>query len=208
MPLGAWRRWLENSSAQRTGRMIRSPLLVPIQQPDLPEALYLESHWYACRTRARAEKQVDRLLARAGFETYLPLVERVRQWADRKKRVKFPMFPGYTFARFRFGQFLEVVQTAGLVEVVGGRGQPTPIREEELEAVRRFAQGIDATGEIPERVEWMEPGDPIQVMGGPFKGMKGSLVEVRGQTLVAVHLSAIRMAVSVKLRLADLKRVG
>ena len=45
----------------------------PPQNP--PETSNPEAHWYACRTRARAEKQVDRLLEGAGVESYLPLVE-------------------------------------------------------------------------------------------------------------------------------------
>jgi len=56
--------------------------------------------WYACRTRARAEKRAARLLSGNGVESYLPPIERQRQWADRKKRVAFPLFPGYVFARF------------------------------------------------------------------------------------------------------------
>ncbi len=171
-----------------------------------PELLQ-RPHWYALRTRARAEKQVGRLLERTGLESYLPLVERERQWADRKKRVEFPLFPGYTFARFGLEQFLEVVRTPGLVEVVGGRKRPTPIREEELEAVQRFAQGIEEWGRTPEPADWLEPGTPVLVTEGPFKGMRGFLVEVRGRSRVVVKLSAVRLAVGVELEGAALRRV-
>ena len=170
--------------------------------------VFQEPRWYACRTRARAEKQVDRLLDRAGLETYLPLMERERQWADRKKQVAFPLFPGYTFARFSLGDFGVVVRTVGLVAVLGGRTGPMPVREEELEAVRRFTEGIKATGQVPEALDWLEPGTPVQVIEGPFRGMRGFLVGVRGRTRVAVRLSAIRMVMSVELPLASLNRVA
>ena len=151
---------------------------------------------------------MDRLLERAGVETYLPLVERERQWADRKKRVAFPLFPGYTFARFCLGDFGDVVRTVGLVAVLGGRTGPIPVREEELETVRRFAGGIEATGQLPEALDWLEPGTPVQVIEGPFRGMRGFLVEVRGRTRVAVRLSAIRMVMSVELPRESLHRVA
>ncbi len=188
--------------------MSHAPLLTPGHEPAPPEALHPQPLWYACRTRARAEKQVDRLLERTGLETYLPLVERERQWADRKKRVGFPLFPGYTFARFGLGQFLEVVQTPGLVEVVGGRQRPTPVREEELEAVRRFAQGVEETGLVPEPADWLEPGTPVLVVCGPFQGMRGHLVEVRGRSRVVVRLTAIRLAVGVEMAREHVRRVG
>ncbi len=177
-------------------------------RPGLPQDLYREAHWYACRTRGRAEKQVDRLLARAGFEAYLPLVERERQWADRRKRVGFPLFAGYTFVRFPLDRFLEVVRTPGLVAVVGGRERPTPVPEAELEAVRRFARGIQDTGRVPEPVDWLEPGTPVQVADGPFRGMWGLLLESRGGTRVAVRLSAVRLAVCVELDRRSLRKVA
>ena len=80
-----------------------------------PVELYEETRWYACRTRARAEKKVDELLGRAGFETHLPLVVRERQWADRRKLVAFPLFPGYTFARFDLTRYLDVLTTCSLL---------------------------------------------------------------------------------------------
>jgi len=134
-----------------------------------PETRSREPHWYACRTRARAEKQVDQLLELAGFETFLPLLVQERQWADRKKRVGFPLFPGYTFARFRMGELPRVVRTRGLFTVVSEKGYPAPVREEELEAVRRFVHALAATGHPP---------------------------EPRGRARVAVRLSAIRLAVT------------
>jgi len=169
--------------------------------------LLLEPHWYVCRMRARAEKQVDHLLAGSGFETYLPLVERVRQWANRKKRVAFPLFPGYTFTRFKLTDTLKVVQTAGSVYVLSGsgRGCPTPIRDEELESVRILVEGIETTGEAVEHTDWMEEGSPVLVVNGPFKGIRGVLIEVIGRTIVSVRLTAIQMGVRVEIDRGDLR---
>lgn len=165
--------------------------------------------WYACRTRARAEKQVDRLLTRAGLETYLPLVERERAWSDRTKRIAFPLFPGYTFARFSAGErFLDVVRTPGVVEVVGRRERPSPLRQEELDAVRSLVRGAEAGDNDPEPVDWWESGTPVEIIGGPFKGMRGELLEVRGSMRFAVRLSAIRMAASVEVDWASVREVA
>ncbi len=156
-----------------------------------------EPRWYACRTRARAEKQVDRLLARAGVEAYLPTVELERAWADRTRRVAFPLFPGYTFARFALERFTDVARTPGLVEVIGGGEGPVPVRDDELEAVRRLTCGVRDGGEAPEPVDWLDLGMEVEVTDGPFQGMRGFLTEVRGRTRVVVRLSAIRMAAGV-----------
>ncbi len=151
---------------------------------------------------------MDRLLTEAGVESYLPLVERERQWADRKKRVQFPLFPGYTFARFSLSELLRVVRTPGLVMVLSEKGRPAPVREEELEAVRRLVAGVCETGETPEPVEWWEAGTPVRVQAGPFRGMRGYLLEARKRRRVSVRLSALRMALSVELAARDLERVA
>ena len=155
--------------------------------------------WYACRTRARAEKKVDRLLAAAGVTSYLPLVERLRTWSDRSKWVPFPLFPGYVFARSTLASLPEVVRTPSLIEIVRVNGAPTPIRESEIESIRSLVQGSAAIGEEPAAHEYLVHGQEVRVIQGPFQGMQGILTEVRGRTRIVVRLAAIRQAVSVEM---------
>ena len=95
----------------------------------IPGALFEKMCWYACRTKSRAEKKVQHQLTRAGFEAYLPVKEEERQWADRKKTVAFPLFPGYLFARFRLTELHEVLGLSGVVSVLRPNGYPTPVRD-------------------------------------------------------------------------------
>lgn len=165
----------------------------------LPPDLYQTPRWYACRTRARAEKQVDRLLQGAGFSSYLPLVELERRWSDRKKRVGFPLFPGYVFAQFRLLEIHRILTTPGVVTVVRLNGYPTPIRDEELDSVRRLVAGVNQTGMMPSPSDYLEEGEEIVVVEGPFKGMYGILLEIEGRSSVVVRLTAIRQAIRVVL---------
>ena len=155
--------------------------------------------WYACRTRARAEKKVDRLLAATGVTSYLPLIERLRTWSDRSKRVSFPLFPGYVFARSTLASLPEIVRTPSLIEIVRVNGAPTPIRESEIESIRSLVEGSAAIGEEPAAHDYLVQGQEVQVIQGPFQGMQGILTEVRGRTRIVVRLAAIRQAVSVEM---------
>src|SRR4030095_1766233 len=75
--------------------------------------------WYVVRTRSRHEKTVrDQLVGREG-ETFLPVVERWSRWKDRRKKVVFPLFPGYCFARFSLVDRLRVLNVAGVADLVG-----------------------------------------------------------------------------------------
>jgi transcription antitermination factor NusG len=158
---------------------------------DVPVDLYEETRWYACYTRARAEKQVVKTLNQRGFESYLPLIPRQRQWKDRKKVVPFPLFPSYVFGRFTLRDVHSILTTPGVSTIVRTRGQPTPIPEEELENVRRFAEAIAATGIEPEARPLIQEGQRVRVTEGAFEGVEGIVIESRGRKRVLVGITAI-----------------
>lgn len=189
--------------ARATSASGSSPALSPFRSA--PDHLYEGQHWFACRTRPRAEKKAARMLEGSGVESYLPLVERERQWADRTKRVEFPLFPGYVFARFALTEMHRVLRVPSLAHVVRVNGYPTPVRRDEIDAVRKLVETANETGVEPEPVDFLEPGEEIVVVDGPFAGMRGVLVERRGRARVAVKLSAIRQAVSVEMDRRHLK---
>jgi len=153
--------------------------------------LTIERRWYACYTRARAEKQVARTLEQRGIESYLPVVARERQWKDRRKLVEFPLFPSYVFGRFRLHDVHAVLTTPGVSTIVRASGIPTAIDEEELENVRRFARAIATTGVEPEARPLIQEGQRVQVVDGPFVGVEGVVIESRGRKRVIVGISAI-----------------
>ena len=162
--------------------------------------VYHACRWYACRTRPRAEKQTERLLRLRGVESYLPLLEQVRQWTDRQKRVAFPLLPGYVFARFRLAMIHEVLKTAGVVTIIRNDGHLAPVRSEELESIRVLVACVNAgDSPPPEPVEFLEAGREVIVADGPFSGIRGVLVEDRGRARVVIRLSALRTALSVEL---------
>jgi transcription antitermination factor NusG len=165
----------------------------------IPPELYDELRWYACYTRARHEKQVERALAGHRVESYLPLVEWERQWKDRRKRVAFPLFPSYVFARFAWRDVHEVLTTPGVSTVVRMDGRPAPIPDDDLENVRRFTRALTETGIDPTPQPFVRAGQRIRVMDGPFEGVEGVVVERRGTRRVLVGLSTIRQGFEVDL---------
>jgi len=161
--------------------------------------------WYACRTRARAEKRAGQLLRLHGVESYVPLLVRERRWSDRTKRVAFPLFPGYVFAQFNLAMVHDVLGTPGVVTIVRNDGNPAPVRNEELDSIRRLVAGVNAGSAPPEPVDFLEAGQEVIVADGAFSGIRGVLIEDRGRARVVIRLSALRKALSVELPRAILR---
>lgn len=153
--------------------------------------LYEEARWYACYTRARAEKQVARSLSERNIDSYLPLVPQTRQWKDRKKLVSFPLFPSYVFGRFTLREVHTVLVTPGISTIVRVNGYPAPIADSELDNVRRFANALSATDIQPDPQPYFAEGEMVRVTEGPFEGVEGVVMEVRGRKRVLVGIAAI-----------------
>lgn len=166
--------------------------------------------WYAGYTKSRHEKRVDTLLRERKVEAYLPVVPRERQWHDRTKVVEFPLFPGYLFIRSERPELPRILSTPGLVSIVGINGRPAPISEDEIENVRRFANALAASGgEGVDPAPLIDEGMPVRVVSGPFRGIRGIVVEHRGKAraLIQIGVRAIRQGVKVEVDAGNLETI-
>lgn len=156
--------------------------------------------WHALYTRSRHEKKVAAVLEGRGFAVYLPVVPRESRWHDRTKIVVWPLFPGYVFARFSRAETATVLCTAGVASVVRVAGVPATIPDDEIENVRAFVEAIGITGEMPRPEPLWERGQTITVIDGPFRGLRGVVLEQRGDRVtIQVGLSVIRQAVRLEI---------
>ena len=164
----------------------------------------LEPHWYAVRTRSRHEKQVHAQLAdRPGIEVFLPIWERRSRWKDRIKRIQTPLFPGYCFARFQRSDRLRVLKATGVVGLVGPGGEPEPIPDSEIEAIRTLASSRLAYEPFP----FLAEGMTVEVARGPLMGVRGRLLRKDRELRVVLSVSLIRQSVSVEIDAADVTPV-
>ena len=164
-----------------------------------PSELYEELRWYACYTRARHEKKVERVLRERGLESYLPTAPRERRWKDRTKLVDWPLFPSYVFARFTLADVHSVLTTPGVATIVRHGNHPTPIPEYELQNVRRFVRALAESGEDVVVRSLPREGQRVRVIDGPFEGVEGVVLEERGRRRVLVGLQAIGQGLEVDL---------
>jgi transcription termination/antitermination protein NusG len=130
--------------------------------------------WYAIRTRSRAEKVVREQVMQRGVESFLPLMTRVSQWKDRRKRIEWPLFPGYCFARFSGDQRLLVLQSPGVVEIIGSAlGRPEPIPDSEIIGIQKLI----SSGQPYDPHPHLEQGMRVEVIRGPLIGIQGRFVK-------------------------------
>jgi transcription antitermination factor NusG len=159
--------------------------------------------WYAVAVRSRCEKKVSRGLELRGVERYLPLIEEVHVWSDRKKQVQVPLFPGYLFVRIEIVDRLDVLRVDGVVKFVGGAQRPSPVPEEQI----RWVRTLEGHPETLERETLLPVGQAVRVIAGPFQGLRGTIKRMKGMTRVVITLETIGQALSVEVSPEYLEQV-
>jgi transcriptional antiterminator NusG len=160
--------------------------------------------WYVLRTRSRHEKTVHNQLVEREVQTFLPLVERWSRWKDRRKKIAFPLFPGYCFARFSLVERLRVLNVVGVAGLVGCNGRPEPVPEAEIDAIQRLAATTLQYDPHPFLTEGMD----VEVVRGPLAGVRGKLLRKDRITRLVLAVTLIHQAAVVEIHPADVVPVG
>jgi len=158
--------------------------------------------WFAVWTRSRHEQTVREQLERKRIEVFLPTITRWSRWKDRKKKIDWPLFPGYCFARFDSSDTLPVLKCSGVVSIVSFEGKPAPIPEQQLDGIRRLVSSDLQYDPCP----LVHEGMMVEVKHGPLRGIVGRLVRKdvhRARLVLSVDL--IGQAVSAEIDAADVK---
>ena len=158
--------------------------------------------WFAVWTRSRHEQVVREQLEQKRIDAFLPTITRWSRWKDRKKKIDWPLFPGYCFARFDPSDSLPILKCTGVVTIVSFEGKPAPIPERELESIRLLVGSELQYDPCP----IVREGQMAEVVHGPLKGIVGRLTRkdaARARLVLSVDL--IGQAVSVDVDAADVK---
>jgi transcription antitermination factor NusG len=173
-----------------------------ILAPESPVPTASQLQWFAIWTRSRHEQMVRDQLDRKQVEAFLPTITRWSRWKDRKKKVDWPLFPGYCFARFDAADTLPVLKCAGVVNIVSFEGKPAAIPDYEVDSVRLLIGSALQYDPSP----MIHEGMMVSVIHGPLTGVIGRLVRKdtqRARLVLSVDL--IGQAVSVEVDAADVK---
>jgi transcription antitermination factor NusG len=162
--------------------------------------------WYAVQTSYRCEQRVASDLTMKGFRIYLPLLREVRQWTDRRKIIDVPAFSGYLFVHCEpsLRNRVRVLETSGIVRLLGGNHAPSQVPEDEIEAVRRT---IDS-GVACNTCDALTPGTLVRVTRGALTGVQGRLARIKNSLRLVITITAFAQAISAELGLDDVEAVS
>jgi transcription antitermination factor NusG len=153
-----------------------------------------QPRWYAVHTRSRHEKKVAVELEEKGITAYVPLLNQVRRWSDRRKLIQTPLFSCYTFIHAALVPEVHaaVVRVPGVLAMVGSQHHAIPIPDIQIENIRTLlAHNISLTP-----YSFLKVGQRVRIRGGVLDGVEGILLEGGSRRLV-ISVESIHHSLSI-----------
>ncbi len=142
--------------------------------------------WYSLRCLSGKEKQVRDLILKeaelAGLKDQIPNVlvpsENVIEMRGGKKFVRNKVFfPGYIMIQMELTPTTRhlIKNIPGVISFVGPRGEPAPLKDEEMRRILGEVEQRDGREVIGTT---FKVGDPIKIIDGPFVDFTGFVKDV------------------------------
>ncbi len=162
-----------------------------------------DRNWYAVFTYPQHEKSVARQLDMREIEFFLPTYETTRVWKNRQRRkLALPLFPTYLFVHITSSQRTKVLQSPGVLRIIGNGKESIALPTSEIDFLR--------SGFCRERAEPFRElvvGETVRIKNGVMQGVEGTLVRRSDSMRFVLTLKLINQHAAVQVNAEDLEPV-
>jgi len=170
--------------------------------------------WYIVHTYSGYEERVKGALEQRVkfmdaedkiFQIVIPTEDEIEIRSGQRRTVTKKVFPGYVLVQMRMNDdsWNVVRNTPGITGFVGGGNKPTPIAEEEVNAILK--QMVEGS---PQVKVGFRKGESVRVVDGPFTDFVGLVDEINmGKGKVKVLLTMFGRETSVELDFLQVERM-
>lgn len=163
-----------------------------------------DRNWYAVFTLPRNEKSAVRHLALREVESFLPTYETVRVWKNRQRvRTVLPLFPSYLFVHINGRQRSRVLESPGVIGLVGNCREYVPVPDSAIELLRSGVQN-----RALEPYNELVVGQKVRIRTGAMQGQQGVLVRKGNGLRFVLALEMINQYAAIEIGAEDLEMVS
>lgn len=174
-------------------------------QVSLNSAIAVSEHdrnWHAVYTVPQHEKSVVKHLELREIESFLPVYETVRIWKNRQRmKLILPLFPTYVFVRIDLRERAKVLQSPGVLHIVGNRCC-AHIPDSDIEFLR--------SGFCKQKIEPycdLVIGERVRIKSGVMQGLQGTLVRRQNSMRFVLTVELINQHAAIQVDAEDLEPI-
>jgi transcription antitermination factor NusG len=158
------------------------------------KASKVEKKWYALYIKSRHEKKVTERLLSQGFEVFCPMIQTLKQWSDRKKKVSLPLIPSYIFVKIEEKNRTKVLSDLSVLNFVFWLGKPAVIKNNEINRLK----GLISKEEIQEfEIRHLNIGDKVNIYKG-FLKENDAVIKKRTKNHIYAELKELGIMLIIK----------
>ena len=110
-----------------------------------------------------------------------------------------PLLPGYVFVHTDLDpyHYWDIIRTYGVVRIVGIKGKPVPVKEEEILSL----QILNGTDRTVRNQAFMKSGDRVMIMEGALKGLTGFYLRHKDKSdkvVISIELLQRSLAIEIE----------
>ena len=162
-----------------------------------------DRNWYAVYTVPRHEKSTLKQLDLRKVESFLPVYETVRVWKNRQRmKLILPLFPSYLFVHINSSERTKVLQSPGVLQIVGSSREGIPLPDAEVEFLR--------SGFCKQRIEPYRElviGENVRIKSGVMQGLQGTLVRKNHNMRFVLTIELINQHAAIQVDPEDLEPI-
>lgn len=168
----------------------------------------LARHWFALYVRPRSEKKVQSQLEDQGIEAYLPLVTKMKQWSDRRKKIEEPLFKSYVFVHSNAKEYLTVLNVYGVIKYVTFERKAVVVPDNQILAIKKFVEDYEYGEQYKmQNDEELKVGQMVRIINGPMKDLKGRLENICNKRHLIVYINVVGQYIPVHIPRAKVEPV-
>ena len=162
--------------------------------------------WFAIYVRSRNEKKVSKTLNDIGIESFLPLITRIKQWSDRRKKVDEPLFNSYLFVNIPLSDYYKVLNVNGVVKFICFEKKPVEVPENQIEAIKKYICDTDIHEIDYENIDF-KSGELVRIKSGQMKDLIGRFVEIKGKHRIMIEIEVVGQYLPINIARANVERI-
>ena len=167
------------------------------------------SNWLLLQVKPKQEARALENLQRQGGECYCPkiLIEKLSR--GKRIEVEEALFPGYLFINAQPEQngltYTSIRSSRGVSKIVGFGAEPIKVPETLIEQIK-YREQADSMGFIAKDLP--QPGDSINILQGPFKGLKAVFSHTDGMQRSIVLINLLNQQTPTSLANTQIKKLA
>jgi transcription antitermination factor NusG len=162
--------------------------------------------WFAIYVKSRNEKKVFKTLDDIGIESFLPLITRMKQWSDRRKKVEEPLFRSYLFVNISLNDYYKVLNVNGVVKFICFEKKPVEVPQNQIIAIKKYITDTDLHDVDYENIDFKE-GELVRIKSGQMKDLIGRFVKINGKHRVVIDIEAVGQSLPINIARSNIEAV-